>query len=159
VRKRQGRLRNCKRLSVVERSWRCLKDRRVLVSAIWLQLPSRICALMWVMSMALLVCAATEYLMRKAMARSRLSIPWTDRRVRLQRPTLIRVCDFINNSGADVTVDLAPGTAEVGRLSDEAIDIEAMGPKWITYYQDKIYEVTAMMVRQAGFLKSASARG
>lgn len=107
---------------------------------------------MWFMSMALLVYAATEYLMRRAMAGSHLSIPWTDRRIRLQRPTLMRVCDFINNSGADVTVDLALGTAEVGRLPDEAIDmLEAMGPKWTTYYQDKTYEVTAMMLRQAGF--------
>ena len=29
--------------------------------------------------------------------------------------------------------------------------LEAMGPKWTTYYQDKTYEVTAMMLRQAGF--------
>lgn len=49
-----------RRQSVVGRSWRCLKDRRVLVSAIWLQLPSRICALMWVMSIALLIYAATD---------------------------------------------------------------------------------------------------
>lgn len=107
---------------------------------------------MWFVSMALLVYAATEYLMRRAMAGSHLSIPWTDRRVRLQRPTLMQVYDFINNSGADVTVDLALGTAEVGRLPDEAIDmLETMGPKWTTYYQDKTYEVTAMILRQAGF--------
>ena len=38
------------------------------------------------------------------------------------------------------------------RLPDEAIDmLEAIGPKWTTYYQDKTYEVTAMMLRQAGF--------
>lgn len=49
-----------KRQSVVERSWRCLKDRRVLVSAILIQLPNRICALMWVMSIALLIYAATD---------------------------------------------------------------------------------------------------
>ena len=141
-----------KRQSVVERSWRCLKDRRVLVSAIWLQLPSRICALMWVMSIALLVYAATEYLMRKAMAENHLSIPWTDQRVRLPRPTLMRMHDFINNSGPDVTVNLALGTAEVGQLPDEAIDVlESMGHEWTTYYLDGTYAGTAMMLRQAGF--------
>ena len=132
-----------KRQSVVERSWRCLKDRRVLVSAVWLQLPSRICALMWVMSMTLLVYAATEYL--------HLSIPWTDQRVRLPRPTLMRMHDFINNSGPDVTVKLALGTAEVGRLPDEAIDVlESMG-HGTTYYLNDTYAGTDMMLRQAGF--------
>lgn len=49
----------------------------------------RIYALMWVMSMAPLVYAATEYLMSKAMDNSNLSISWTGRRVMLNRLTLI----------------------------------------------------------------------
>ncbi len=94
----------------------------------------------------------------KAMADSHLSIPWTDRRVKLQRPTLMRVYDFINNSWADMTVNLVLGSAEVERLPDEAIDmLEAMGPKWTTYYQDKTYEGTAIMLRQAGFQKALPA--
>ncbi len=57
-------LATCKRQSVIERNWRCLKDRRILVSAFYLEKPGRICALMWLLSLALLVHAAAEYLMR-----------------------------------------------------------------------------------------------
>ena len=64
----------------------------------------------------------------------------------------MRMHDFINNSGPDVTVNLALGTAEVGQLPDEAIDVlESMGHEWTTYYLDDTYAGTAMMLRQAGF--------
>lgn len=46
--------------SVVERKWRCLKDKRLLVNTLYLESPSRINALMWVMTLALLIFSATE---------------------------------------------------------------------------------------------------
>lgn len=36
-----------KKQSVVERNWRCLKDKRLLVNTLYLESPSRINALMW----------------------------------------------------------------------------------------------------------------
>ena len=37
-----------KKQSVVVRNWRCLKDKKLLINAIYLELPSRINALIWV---------------------------------------------------------------------------------------------------------------
>lgn len=54
-----------KKQSVVERNWKYLKDRKILVGALFLESPSRINALMWLMTLALLIFSATEYLMRK----------------------------------------------------------------------------------------------
>ena len=67
-----------KKQSVVERNWRCLKDKRLLVNTLYLESPSRINALMWVMTLALLIYSATEYLMRKKMEEQRLTVPTPD---------------------------------------------------------------------------------
>lgn len=64
-----------KKQSVVERNWRCLKDKKLLINAIYLELPSRINALMWLMTIALLIYTATEYLMRRKMKENNLTIP------------------------------------------------------------------------------------
>lgn len=50
----------------IERMWRVSKDPSILPDAIYLKKPSRICALMWILSLALLIFDATEYLVRKA---------------------------------------------------------------------------------------------
>ena len=64
------------------------KDKKILINAIYLELPSRINALMWVMTTALLIYTATEYLMRKKMKENNLSIPATDHRVQLEKQVL-----------------------------------------------------------------------
>ena len=81
-----------KKQSVVERNWKYLKDRKILVGALFLESPSRINALMWLMTLALLIFSATEYLMRKKMAENKLSIPSSDHRTELTRPR--RFCKF-----------------------------------------------------------------
>ena len=65
-------------------------DKKLLINAIYLELPSRINALMWVMTTALLIYTATEYLMRKKMKDNNLSIPSPDHRVQLEKPSLMR---------------------------------------------------------------------
>ena len=134
-------LATCKRLSVVERSWRCLKDRRVLVSAIWLQLPSRICALMWLLFLALLVHAAAEYLMRKAMRENGLTILWTDHRTEMAQPSLLRVYTRMINSGIRVHIDSDSGDIWITGMPLEIYKVlDAMGPGWNLYYQWRTYE-------------------
>lgn len=51
--------------SSIERMWRISKDPTILINAVYLQKPSRIYALMWVLSIALLVFAVTEYRLRQ----------------------------------------------------------------------------------------------
>ena len=51
--------------SSIERMWRTSKDPTILLNAIYLKKPSRISALMWLLSIALLVFSATEYKFRQ----------------------------------------------------------------------------------------------
>ena len=130
-----------KRQSVIERNWRCLKDRRVLVSALYLQKPSRICALMWVLSLALLVYAATEFYMRKKMEENQLSIPNTDGKTMMKKPTLMRFYTCIQNSGISLVIDTLSGERGVSELPDYVLDVlKAMGPSWMKYYDDETYK-------------------
>jgi len=64
-----------KRNSVIERNWKCLKNPKFFVDALYLQKPSRIDALLWIMSIALLVYSAMEYKIRQSMKERRLTIP------------------------------------------------------------------------------------
>lgn len=61
-----------KRQSVIERSWRVCKDPRFFVDSIYLKKPSRIDALLWLMSLALLVYSALEYYLRQTMREHQL---------------------------------------------------------------------------------------
>lgn len=92
-----------KKQSVVERNWRCLKDKRLLENTLYLESPSRINALMWVMTLALLIYSATEYLMRKKMEEQRLTVPPPDHKNELSRPSLMRVNLYLANSNISLT--------------------------------------------------------
>lgn len=54
------------RQSAIERMWRVSKDPKILINAIYLKKPSRITALIWLLAVALLVFAATEYKLRQS---------------------------------------------------------------------------------------------
>ena len=97
-----------KKQSVVERNRRCIKDKRLLVNTLYLESPSRINALMWVMTLALLIYSATEYLMRKKMEEQRLTVPTPDHKNELSRPSLMRVYQYLANSNISLTY--SPGT-------------------------------------------------
>lgn len=63
-----------KRQSVIERSWRVCKDPRFFVDSIYLKKPSRIDALLRLMSLDLLEYSALEYYLRRTMREHQLSI-------------------------------------------------------------------------------------
>ena len=129
-----------KRQSVIERNWRCLKDHRILTSSFYLEKPSRICALMWLLSLALLVYAATEYLMRKAMRERGLSIHWTDGRTEMEQPSLMRMYTYMTNCGIRVHINAVTGAISITGLRKEIYAVlEAMGPDWTRYYQWQAY--------------------
>ena len=65
-------------LKFMQRLQLTVKDKRLLVNTLHLESPSRINALMWVMTLALLIYSATEYLMRKKMEEQRLTVPTPD---------------------------------------------------------------------------------
>ena len=76
-----------KRQSVIERKWRVLKDPTLMVNAIYLKTPRRIEALMWVLSIALLIFSACEYMVRKTMKENELTIPNPEHKKQQDQPT------------------------------------------------------------------------
>lgn len=129
-----------KKQSVVERNWRCLKDKKLLINAIYLELPSRINALMWVMTTALLIYTATEYLMRKKMKENNLSIPSPDHRVQLEKPSLMRLYQYMANSVIVLQCNRSSGTVSVHGLPAEVkLLLIAMGDEWCRYYLKSYY--------------------
>lgn len=120
-----------KKQSVVERNWKYLKDRKILVGALFLESPSRINALMWLMTLALLIFYETEYLMRKKMAENKLSISSPDHRTELTRPSMMRVYQYLSNSSICLTY--IPGS-EFVKLTGVPKDMQrillSMGEEW-----------------------------
>lgn len=129
-----------KKQSVVERNWRCLKDKKLLINAIYLELPSRINALMWIMTTALLIYTATEYLMRKKMQEQKLTIPSPDHKVQLEKPSLMRLYQYIGNSGIVLQCNRSTGKVSVLGLPTEVkLVLIAMGDEWCRYYLKSYY--------------------
>lgn len=130
-----------KKQSVVERNWKYLKDRKILVGALFLESPSHINALMWLMSLALLIFSATEYLMRKKMAENKLSIPSPDHRTELTRPSMMRVYQYLSNSSICLTY--IPGS-EFVKLTGVPKDMQkillSIGEEWCRYYVSSTYK-------------------
>ena len=130
-----------KKQSVVERNWRCLKDKKLLINAIYLELPSRINALMWIMTTALLIYTATEYLMRKKMKEQRLSIPSPDHKKELEKPSLMRLYQYMGNSVIMLSCDRSTGKVSVLGLPTEVkLILIAMGDEWCQYYLKSYYQ-------------------
>lgn len=130
-----------KKQSVVERNWRCLKDKKLLINAIYLELPSRINALMWIMTTALLIYTATEYLMRKKMQEQKLTIPSSEHKVQLEKPSLMRLYQYIGNSGIVLQCNRSKGKVSVLGLPTEVkLVLIAMGDEWCQYYLKSYYQ-------------------
>jgi transposase len=70
----------------VERGLRCLKDPQFLASSLYLKKPERIMALLMVMTLCLLVYAALEYRIRKALKDHEATFP-DQQGKRIQHPT------------------------------------------------------------------------
>ena len=130
-----------KKQSVVESNWRCLKDKKLLINAIYLELPSRINALMWIMTTALLIYTATEYLMRKKMQEQKLTIPSPEHKVQLEKPSLMRLYQYIGNSGIVLQCNRSTGKVSVLGLPTEVkLVLIAMGDEWCRYYLKSYYQ-------------------
>ena len=123
-----------KKQSVVERNRKYLKDRKILVGALFLESPSRINALMWIMTLALLIFSATEYMMRKKMEENKLSIPSPDHKTELTKPSMMRVYQYLSN--LSICLTYAPGT-EFVKLTGVPIDMQkillSMVEEWCRY--------------------------
>lgn len=91
-----------KRQSVIERNWRVCKDPRFFVDSIYLKKPSRIDALLWLMSLALLVYSALEYFLRQTMREHQLSIKNLEGKGRNERHSLMRFFQYVFNNNRSI---------------------------------------------------------
>lgn len=133
-------LRIYRKQSVVETGWKVLKCKKFFVDALYLQLPSRISALMWLITLGLLIFAATEYEVRKVMEQKKLTIPTVDHRRREGRPTLMRLFQYIANTGIHLTMIRKMGSVTISGLTQDLKQIlNALGKDWARYFLSNTY--------------------
>lgn len=129
-----------KRQSVIERCWRCCKRPSMMVDSIYLQKPSRIDALLWLMELALLVYAATEYLARKVMKKKELKLTGAEHRVNV-RPTGEFLLRYVSYLGIALVLNRDTRRWSVENVNEElALLLTALGDEWLKYYNDDYYE-------------------
>ena len=127
-------------LKFMQRLQLTVKDKRLLVNTLYLESPSRINALMWIMTTALLIYTATEYLMRKKMQEQKLTIPSPEHKVQLEKPSLMRLYQYIGNSGIVLQCNRSKGKVSVLGLPTEVkLVLIAMGDEWCRYYLKSYY--------------------
>lgn len=127
------------RQSVIERKWRICKKPSIMIDAIYLKSPRRINALMWIMSIALLIYAATELKIRASMQENNLSIPTPDHKNTMNKPTLDRFNQYIGNLKITLIID-AEGKTYISGLSRPLAHILiAMGEHWLKYFRAEFY--------------------
>lgn len=129
-----------KRQSTIERMWKLSKDPKICLDALYLKTPHRIVALMWILSVALLVFAATEHLLKEAMNRENIRMPTPDHRTELAIPTLLRLKQYVDNSNINLLFIPKDNSFKIAGLTDVFVQIlEAMGFEWLKYYQKRTY--------------------
>ena len=118
----------------------------MMVDSMYLQKPSRIDALLWLMEIALLVYAATEYLARKVMKEKELKLTGQERRKYI-RPTgefLLKYVSFLNIA---LVLNRSTGEWTVENVNEEfALLLTALGHEWLKYYEDATYEFMKVKV-------------
>lgn len=133
-----------KRQSVIERNWRCCKDPLFFLDAIYLKSPSRIDALLWLMSLALLVYAAMEYKIRKALADAKMVFPLLEKNKSTENPTLRRVFQYVDHLRIQV-IRIPDGTDYVTNIDPTLQQLLIrMGDFWCRYYVADTYRGTAL---------------
>lgn len=129
-----------KRNSVIERNWRCCKNPKLFIDAIYLKSPSRIDALLWLMSLALLVYAAMEYRIRQVMRENNLEIPSIIRGKTEKQPTMARFLQYVGNQRIHV-IKAPDGVVYISNLPDQIQDIlSELGAKWCHYFNSRTHE-------------------
>lgn len=131
-----------KRQSTIERMWRLSKDPKICLNSLYLKTPHRIVALMWILSITMLVFAAAEYLMKQAMKKENIKLPTPDNRSELKIQTLLRLKQYVDNSNINLLFKPDSDSYSVTGLTDVFVKILcSMGEPWCQYYQKNIYKI------------------
>ena len=129
-----------KRQSVIERSWRVCKDPRFFVDSIYLKKPSRIDALLWLMSLALLVYSALEYYLRHTMQQHGLTIRNLEGKGRNGRPTLMRFFQYVVNNNLSIVGVPNTDILQIPWFDEDLQNIiRCLGIEWTRYFNIETY--------------------
>ena len=79
--------------------------------------------------------------MRKKMQEQKLTIPSPDHKVQLEKPSLMRLYQYIGNSGIVLQCNRSTGKVSVLGLPTEVkLVLIAMGDEWCRYYLKSYYQ-------------------
>lgn len=126
------------RQALVERRWRLSKDPKLMVDALFLNNPSRVAALLWIKTLAILITVVTEHLVRKAMLKSKATIYNPDKTVRTLPLTYKRLHQLFYN-GASSFIDTGDlDTSVLSNLGNqERAILNQLGCPWTNYYNEE----------------------
>ncbi len=125
------------RQSLVERDWRLAKDPRILLDAFFLNRPSRINALLWLVSISLLLMLALEYLANERCREYIDQIPQPDGSARKagSKLSFIRMRDFFDEAGITILLFHQLGLVHVDGITEVHKGfLSALGPEWSQLY-------------------------
>jgi transposase len=117
--------------SLPERGFRFLKDPHFLASALYLKKPERIMALLMIMTVCLLVYAALEYRIRRALRANQETFPDQKGR-RVQNPTTRWV--FYAFVGIHVLIGAATEPVVLNLHADHQLVLRLLGPVYEALY-------------------------
>lgn len=124
-----------KKQSVVERGWRFMKCHKLMVDSLYLRKPSRITALTWIMTMALLVFTASEFLVRQKMQEHKLMIPALTHSMGEERPTMMRFLQYVSNCQIIMQFEPATRRCLFGNIPPDLQEIlTVLGREWWKYF-------------------------
>lgn len=125
------------RQSCIERDWRLSKNPRFFIDAFYLERPSRINALLWVVSVAMLITLATEQLLNSRCKLHNVEVPNPDGTSRgSTRITFERVRNvFVNHCVSIVALDDL-SIRLVGLKGLPQRIVKAMGEEWEQMYDE-----------------------
>ncbi len=125
------------RQSCVERDWRLSKNPKFFIDAFFLEKPSRINALLWIVSVAMLVNIATEQLLHKRCLEHKVQVLNPDRSSRgATKLTFERVRNVFESHCISIVVldDLSIRLVGLDEVPKRIV--EAMGDEWELIYDE-----------------------
>ncbi len=120
--------------------WKMIQTKKFIVDTLYLEQPSRIQSFMWLMSLAQLLYAATEYEVRRVMDQNLLTIPSVDKNQGEDQPTLMRLLRYMAYCHCSVVLVRKQDLISITNITPELEQIlNALGSDWGKYFLEDTY--------------------
>lgn len=136
------------RQSCIERNWRLAKNPKFFIDAFFLERPSRINALLWVMSVAMLVFLATEHLLHERCKGQKIEVPNPDGSSRGSTRLTFECVRNLFDSECISVVAMDDNSVRLGEIDEiHQRIVQAMGEEWELMYDES--HIKQVMTRYA----------